>query len=566
MTTPSRYQYRVGGHLPLYFPSYVVRSADRQLYQGLIAGELCYVLNSRQMGKTSLRFRTMQLLQAEGVACAAIDLQAIGSRNITVQQWYAGLVKRLVQGFGLTDRFDFRGWWQEQDLLSPVQRWCDFIEVILPQLIDRPIVIFIDEIDSTLILEFNTDDFFASIRACNERENLTFALFGVATPADLIKDSTCSPFNIGRGIELRGFQAAEAYGLATGLQDRARDPAIVLQEILSWTGGQPFLTQKLCKFVQELPTPILAGDEDREVERLVRLKIIADWEIQDEPEHLRTIHNRLRPTNSLLKTDQLLGLYQKILHDGYVVVNEDPTQLELRLSGVVVKERDHLQIHNPIYAQVFDRQWLDRVLMQWQSSRKSSVVGETRQLPIEESEPTIDQVSESTDREFSAADSFACAKGDRKSRKILPKARKTRKLLWISIISISFLTLGSALLFLAHQENQRSPREAQRSQIRTLVESSRGFFKQGKYPESLLKGVEAAKLFQEDKEGKELREMVVKNLRGVLYKMNRDSTGNLPKLVKEGCRELRDNKGFKEEAERVCERKWLNKKNQQEVR
>jgi hypothetical protein len=361
MTAQSSYQYRVGGHLPVDSPSYVVRAADRQLYQGLIAGELCYVLNSRQMGKTSLRFRTMNLLQAADIACVAIDLQAIGSRNITVQQWYAGLVKRLVQGFRLTEQFDFRAWWQEQDLLSPVQRWCEFVEVHLPQLIDRPIVIFIDEIDSTLSLEFDTDDFFAAIRACNERENLTFALFGVATPADLIKDSKRSPFNVGRGIDLRGFQAAEAHVLVTGLQDRAAHPDLVLQAILNWTGGQPFLTQKLCMLVQGFTAPILAGDEEREIENLVRSKIISDWETQDEPEHLKTIHNRLLRSD-LPNAHQLLGLYQKVLNSGHVLVDENPAQLELRLSGVVVKEHDRLQIHNPIYAQVFDRHWLERVL------------------------------------------------------------------------------------------------------------------------------------------------------------------------------------------------------------
>jgi hypothetical protein len=557
MTAPLRYQYRVGGHLPVDFPSYVIRAADRQLYQGLIAGELCYVLNSRQMGKTSLRFRTMKLLQAAGIACAAIDLQAIGSRNITFQQWYAGLVKRLVQGFGLTDRFDFRGWWQEQDLISPVQRWCDFIEGILPQLIDRPIVIFIDEIDSTLILEFNTDDFFASIRACNERENLTFALFGVAAPADLIKDSTCSPFNIGRGIELKGFQVAEAYGLATGLQDRAKDPAIVLQEILNWTGGQPFLTQKLCKFVQELPTPILAGDEEREIERLVRLKIISDWEIQDEPEHLRTIHNRLKP-NRLLQTNKLLDLYRKILHEGYVLVEEDPVQLELRLSGVVVKERDHLQIHNPIYAHVFDRQWLDRVLRQWQPSRNHSVVDENAgkqdesiavpsQVSQEETGFSRRKVSEPIDREISPTNN----KFENKSQRDL----KIRKLLLWSIISILFITLFSTLFFLLF-------RETKHSQIRTLVDSSRILRKNKKYQDSLLKGIEAAKLFQENKGEKELREMVAKNLRSVMREMKLDNEGNLNKLVNEGCLELQRSGEFSTELERVCQRKLHRRKNQ----
>lgn len=345
----------VGGTLGGNVASYVRRPLDDDLLQLTLAGEYCNVLAARQMGKSSLMVRTAQKLREAGVKVAIIDLTAIGS-SVSASEWYFGLLSRLVRELKI--EMDEQSWWQAMEAKSPVQRFSDFLRDVILETVKEPVVVFIDEIDSTLKLDF-TDDFFAAIRAAyNARsrdeayKRLTFVLLGVARPGDLIKDRTRTPYNIGVNVDVTDFQLNELDAFRAVLDEYfPKQGREVLQWVLNWTGGQPYLTQKLCAEVADADGTSISKST---VDELVETIFLSDQARTET--NLRAIRDRIQNSPYLM---EMLDVYKRVLAGKRIAAEERSiAQNELKLTGLLrVSPQGILQVRNNIYEHIFDLNW-----------------------------------------------------------------------------------------------------------------------------------------------------------------------------------------------------------------
>ncbi|MGD0111941.1 MAG: AAA-like domain-containing protein [Armatimonadota bacterium] len=354
--------YITGGTLPQEAVSYVARAADRELLEGLRAGEYCSVLNARQMGKSSLAVRTVAQLTASGVRTVYVDLQRLGGANVTPEQWYLGLLVEIGRGLGLRD--EFLAYWREHREFSLIQRVLGAVREVALERYPESVVIFLDEIDTIRGLTFSTDELFGALRECyNHRVQdpvygrLVFCLVGSALPSDLVRDPRTSPFNVGQRIELRDFTEQEVLPLAGGL-DRPGAKAL-LRRVCQWTRGHPYLTQSLCAEIAGDPTVRRPRDVARAVARL-----FFDPKARERNVNLADVANRLLGSAAEGETPEehraaILDLYAQVRRGRKVVDDEaDRRVAVLKLSGITRTVEGCLQVRNRIYARAFDQRWI----------------------------------------------------------------------------------------------------------------------------------------------------------------------------------------------------------------
>ncbi|MCK4766541.1 MAG: AAA-like domain-containing protein [Candidatus Aminicenantes bacterium] len=352
--------YVTGGTIAPDAPSYIEREADNELLERTLAGDFCYVLTPRQMGKSSLMARTAQRLKKQNVSTAIVDLSQIGSEKgkESADFWYRGIAAEICDWLGI--KTDLSTWWEGQKHLLALQRLSKFFRDVVLEEVNSRVVIFVDEIDTTISLPFS-DDFFAAVRACYnaratqpEYRRLSFVLLGVATPSQLIKDAARTPFNIGFPIELDDFTPQEALPLAVGLNENRSRGEALLERILYWSGGHPYLTQRLCFLAAEEG---LGDNSEEYIDALVEKHFLTQGASHQE-NNLNYVRDRLLHKKNPVR--KILKLYRRILRGSPVI--DSPLSLThtvLKLSGAASPREDRrLEVRNPIYERVFSPQWV----------------------------------------------------------------------------------------------------------------------------------------------------------------------------------------------------------------
>lgn len=348
--------YVTGGTVQAGDGIYLERRADAELLEHCRRGDFVYILTARQLGKSSLMIRAGERLLDEGIAPVVIDLQKLGT-PASAEQWYHGFLLEVQAQLALSA--DVSRWCSERIDLSYAHRLNLYLQEVVLSEIHGRIVIFVDEIDTTLALPY-TDDFFIAIRYLyNARasrpdlKRLSFVLIGVATPGDLIKDAERTPFNIGHRVEVGDFTEGEAMPLIEGLGFAGEAGAGCLGRVFYWSSGHPYLTLRIFAELQRRRTS--AGD-DGPVDAAVDALFFRETSGQDS--NLQFVRDML--TAKAPDANRALSLYVQISRPGTVRDRElDRDTSWLKLSGVVRSDEGCLAVRNRIYARAFPPAWAE---------------------------------------------------------------------------------------------------------------------------------------------------------------------------------------------------------------
>lgn len=356
--------FSVGAPLNPLKPSYIRRPADELLFETLLAGRYAHVFAPDHSGKSSLLAATAARLETNGASVAVLDLAQLGHRDggSEAGRFYYSVAYRILRQLRI--RFDLQTWWQDKAMFSNRQRLHEFYSDVVLRQTSQPVVILIDEVQCVETLPF-TDQLLTSVRSSYEARTtdpeftrLTFALCGEGDPSTLVAAAELSPFHVTQSIPLRNFSREELTAYRTELNLSSDEASAALDRIYDWTGGQPYLTQKLCRAVAR-ETP--AGDVADFVDGLVAQQFTNRASLGNEP---MLSHVQRRVVEDSDDVEAVLNLYGRI-RKGVAVPTDLGSAQQRRLVALgllELGENGDLDVPNRIFAEVFTARWANENL------------------------------------------------------------------------------------------------------------------------------------------------------------------------------------------------------------
>jgi hypothetical protein len=281
VTQPAEF-FVAGGPVQPERACYVERAADRQLQEAVAARRLCWVVGPRATGKTSMLLRVAHLARQSQVLVAFVDWRKLAEQVAPAPDRGARILAERIAAELKLGSAVVESWWSARDAHSTRNPLVDFFwEVVLTNT-TAPILVLVDDLEaapeSTL-----ARDFFAAVAECQGRRarepdfrRLGFVLAGCVSP----RSGGGEPRVVSDGAEVvepADFSADEAYQLAVAFGGEPELAHALLDRIYVWTGGQPYLTQKVARGVAR------KGGRLEDVERIVNEQFLGPSAATSDP-------------------------------------------------------------------------------------------------------------------------------------------------------------------------------------------------------------------------------------------------------------------------------------------
>jgi hypothetical protein len=333
--------YKTGGPLLSTSPdadAYIERESDVQARNHLRRMDYITLIEPRQQGKTSLIYRLMGDSASQDYIFAYADLTTAIRSNEA--DWYASICSWLLRHTPSLINNDVP--------TTPTNghTWLHFLHDLAERAEKAKInlIIVLDEVGATPS-DWSTD-FFSSIRSIYVQRQgfpclryLSFIIAGAFNPRLLIRDPNISNFNVDQRVELPDFTLEQVKQSVARLGLSERQWATVAKRIYHWTGGQPYLTQCLCRALAERRVPRTPRGVTQAVERLRR----------SDRHHLARILEDLRrePKSAQQYVQRILSGHRPTF-----IPAEHPTQAQLALIGIIKEgPNGRCVIRNCVYEQ-----------------------------------------------------------------------------------------------------------------------------------------------------------------------------------------------------------------------